>query len=218
MTCTPSVFVSRTIKRSAPGRGKEMPILAYGDQVSRPKEDPMSKTIAAGLSAFFITASSLAYAQVSTGPAQSSGPTQAAPAQERLSDAEFKTLTDRRIELIKLALQLKPDQEKYWPPVEEAIRARGMARRQRLVNLVARASGQREFNPVELLRDRADALATRAANLKKLADAWQPLYASLDDNQKARLRFLAVYVLREMRDAAESRRLQSEDEYDDSEE
>jgi hypothetical protein len=179
----------------------------------------MSKTIVAGLSALFITASSLAYAQVSTGPAQSSGPTQAGPAQERLSDAEFKTLTDRRIELIKLALQLKPDQEKSWPAVEEAIRARAMARRQRLVNLVARATGQREFNPVELLRDRADALATRAANLKKLTDAWQPLYASLDDNQKARLRLLTVYVLREMRDAAESRRLQAEDEYyDDSEE
>src|SRR4029453_9922671 len=136
----------------------------------------LDRTIVAGLSAFFITASSLAYAQVSTGPAQGSGPTQAAPAQERLSDAEFKTLTDRRIELVKFALQLKPDQEKYWPAVEEAIRARAMARRQRLVNLVARATGQREFNPVELLRDRADALATRAANLKKLADAWQPLY------------------------------------------
>jgi hypothetical protein len=194
-------------------------MLAHGDQVSRSKEHPMSKTIVAGLSALFITASSLAYAQVSTGPAQGPGPTQAGPAQERLSDAEFKTLTDRRIELVRFALQLKPDQEKSWPAVEEAIRARAMARRQRLVNLVARASGQREFNPVELLRDRADALATRAANLKKLADAWQPLYASLDDNQKARLRLLTVYVLREMRDAAESRRLQSEDEYyDDSEE
>jgi hypothetical protein len=69
------------------------------------------------------------------------------------------------------------------------------------------------------LRDRADAVATRAADLKKLADAWQPLYASLDDNQKARLRLLAVYVLREMRDAVESRRLQAEDEYyDESEE
>jgi LTXXQ motif family protein len=194
-------------------------MLANGVQVSSPKEYPMSKIFAAGLSAFLITASSLAYAQVSTGPAQGSGPAQAGPAQERLSDAEFKTLTDRRIELVKFALQLTPDQAKYWPPVEEAIRARGMARRQRLVNLVARATGQREFNPVELLRDRADALATRATNLKKLADAWQPLYASLDDNQKARMRLLAVYVLREMRDAMESRRLQSEDEYyDDSEE
>src|SRR4051812_17275007 len=194
-------------------------MLANGVQVSCPKEHPMSKIVAAGLSAFLITASSLAYAQVSTGPAQGPGPAQAGPAQERLSDAEFKTLTDRRIELVKFALQLKPDQEKYWPPVEEAIRARAMARRQRLVNLVARASGQREFSPVELLRERANALATRAEGLKRLADAWQPLSESLDANQKARLRLLAVYVLREMRDAAESRRVQSEDEdYDDYEE
>src|SRR3954468_13108707 len=161
-TCAPFAFLSRTIKRSGSGRGKTVAMLANGVQVSCPKEHSMSKIVAAGLSAFLITASSLAYAQVSTGPAQSSGPTQAGPAQERLSDAEFKTVTDRRTELVKCALQLKPDQEKYWPPVEEAIRARAMARRQRLVNLAARASGQREFNPVELLRERANALATRA--------------------------------------------------------
>src|SRR3954454_14062085 len=129
-------------------------MLAYGGQVSGPKEHPMSKTIAAGLSALFITASSLAYAQVSTGPAQGPGPGQAGPAQERLSDAEFKTLTDRRIELVKFALQLTPDQAKYWPSVEEAIRARAIARRQRWVTLVARPTSQRGFNPVELLRDR----------------------------------------------------------------
>ena len=179
----------------------------------------MSKTIVAGLSAFFITASSLAYAQVSTGPSQGPGPTQAGPAQERLSDADLKTFTDRRIEVLKFALQLTPEQAKYWPAVEEAIRARAMARHQRLANLASRLSGQREFSPVELLRERANTLATRAEGLKRLADAWQPLSESLDPTQKARLRFLAVYVLREMRDAAESRRVQSEDEdYDDYEE
>jgi hypothetical protein len=31
-------------------------------------------------------------------------------------------------------------------------------------------------DPIEGLRERADALAQRAAGLKKLADAWQPLY------------------------------------------
>ena len=55
-------------------------------------------------------------------------------------------------------------------------------------------------------------MAERATALKKLADAWQPLYETLDTNQKARMRLLAVVVLREMRDAAESRRMQSEDE------
>ena len=72
-----------------------------------------------------------------------------------------------------------------------------------------------EVTPVELLRERAEALATRAANLKKRADAWPPLYASLDANQKDRLRLLAAYVLYEMRNAVESRRLQAEDEYYD---
>ena len=62
---------------------------------------------------------------------------------------------------------------------------------------------------------RADALAERAAGLKKLVDAWQPLYGSIDANQKARMRFLAAVVLREMRDAAESHRMQLEDEDDE---
>src|SRR3954462_11950095 len=136
---------------------------------------------------------------------------------EHFSDAEFKAITDRRIELLKFALQLTPDQAKNWPAVEEAIRARAMARHQRLVNLAARLSAQRDVTPVDLLRERAEVLATRSANLKKLADAWQPLYASLDANQKDRLRFLAAYMLYEMRNAVETRRLQTEDE-DESQE
>src|SRR4051794_4743848 len=115
----PSAFLSQRIKRSGSRRDKEVAMLANDVQVSCPKEHPMSKIVAAGLSAFLITASSLAYAQVSTGPAQGPGPGQAGPAQERLSDAEFKTLTDRPIELVKFALQLTPDQAKYWRSVEE---------------------------------------------------------------------------------------------------
>jgi len=129
-----------------------------------------------------------------------------AQASEHLSDADFKAFTDRRIELLKFALQLTPDQAKNWPAVEEAIRARATARHQRLVNLAARLGAQRDVTPVDLLRERAEGLATRAANLKKLADAWQPLYASLDANQKDRLRFLAAYMLYEMRNAVETRR------------
>ena len=82
--CAPFAFLSQRIKRSGSRRDKEVAMLANGVQVSSPKAHPMSKIVAAALSAFLITASSLAYAQVSTGPAQSSGPTQAGPAQERL--------------------------------------------------------------------------------------------------------------------------------------
>ena len=45
-----------------------------------------------------------------------------------------------------------------------------------------------QVDPVELLRGRAGALTQRGANVKRLADAWQPLYQSLDADQRWRLR------------------------------
>jgi hypothetical protein len=168
------------------------------------QEDAMWKLFVTGVAAFLLAASQLAHAQYGT---------TSAGAPQLLSDADLQALTDRRIEVLKFALGLTPDQAKYWPTVEEAIRARVTARHQRLANLAARVSAPRESNPIELLRERADVLAQRAAGLKKLADAWQPLYESLDPDQKLRLRFLTLYVLREMGDALESRRMRIEDEY-----
>jgi hypothetical protein len=46
-------------------------------------------------------------------------------------------------------------------------------------------------NPIERLQKRADAMATRGAALKRLADAGAPLYQSLDDAQKHRFAVLA---------------------------
>jgi len=146
---------------------------------------------------------------------QAQAPASTGPVREALGEVASKALIDRRIEVIKVAIGLTPDQAKLWPAVEDAIRARLTERHARLVKLAARAKADEVVNPIELLRHRADALTQRAAALKKLADAWQPLFATLDENQKLRLKFLAVYVLREMRDAAEARRVMSEDEHED---
>jgi hypothetical protein len=62
---------------------------------------------------------------------------------------------------------------------------------------------------------RADALRQRAADLKKLGDAWQPLYQTMSPEQKKRMGFLAMYVIRELRTDAEDRRMQSADEETD---
>lgn len=78
-----------------------------------------------------------------------------------------------------------PEQEKHWPAVAEAIRAKAEARYQG-----AAFAERRDGDPIERLRKRADASAQRAAALKKLADAWQPLYQSLDSDQKTRMRVL----------------------------
>ena len=162
----------------------------------------MSRLTIAGLVALCITGISPVYAQ---------SPGTAGYAQQLPSEADLKAFNERRIEIVKFALQLTPAQEKYWPAVEEAIRARGEMRRTRLARLASLANDPRERNVIELLRERADGLAQRGASLKKLVDAWQPLYDSLDERQRMRLRFLAVVVLREIRDAAESRMMQSDD-------
>jgi hypothetical protein len=133
-------------------------------------------------------------------------------------------LTDARIKIVKAALQLTPDQEKYWPPIEEAIRVRAQDRQARIATAAermrelrdrSRIEVLRDRNPIEFMKRRADRLVQRAADLNRLADAWQPLYQTLDPEQKRRMAFLAIFAVREMRDAVEERRVRSEDDNDD---
>jgi zinc resistance-associated protein len=140
----------------------------------------MLKKVSAGLTVIFLTCSSLAYAQ---------DPSAAGSGHEhwRPSAADLNALTDARIAALKAGLQLTPEQAKNWPAVEEAIRITSMARQ---VRLAARRDEQHQGNAIERLREHADAMAQRAAELKKLADAAQPLYESLNDDQKHRLHLL----------------------------
>ena len=167
----------------------------------------MLKTVAAGLTALFITASSLAYAK----PPAAAGSGQEEP---RLSAADLNALTDARVGIVKAALQLTPEQAKYWPAVEEAIRNRAMGRQTRLATR-QREQGDSDRDPIDAVRHRADALAQRSAELKQLADAWQPLYSSLSPDQKQRLRVFAVHILRMVPRAIDLRRMQNEDEDDE---
>src|SRR6516164_9073866 len=172
----------------------------------------MWKTVIVGATALMLTASTLAYAQ---------GPSREA---ERLSEADIAHLTDARVNVVKAALQLTADQDKLWPPVEEAIRARGKDRETRLAAIQKEVGDLRGKSPLEVLRDRnpvdflsqrADALTQRGANLKKLADAWRPLYQTLTPEQKRRMAALAIVTLRELRNATERRRIQAEEDEDE---
>jgi hypothetical protein len=121
----------------------------------------------------------------------------------------WNELTNLRIEVVKAALQLTPEQQKYWPPVEQAIRARAQSREQRIQALRERQGQLLSGDPIQLLHSRANNLAQRADNLKKLADAWQPLYQNLNPDQKQRMRLLAMDVLRDLRDAVNARRMET---------
>ena len=92
-------------------------------------------------------------------------------------------------------LKLTPDQEKLWPPVETAVRDFAKLRIDRAN---ARMNAQRDDSqdaqkpddPVTRLRERAETMATTAAAMKRIADAADPLYKTLDDSQKRRLAIL----------------------------
>jgi LTXXQ motif family protein len=156
------------------------------------QELTMSKLVAYAFTALFVAVPSLAIAQ--TPPAM------------QQAQAESRELTEVRIDVVKNALQLSADQTKYWPAIEEAIRARAEMRRQRLENFSERMDeAQPDRNFVKVMQDHAAALTERGTSLRRLADAWQPLYATLNDAQKRRMRVLAVVVLHGMREGIENR-------------
>ena len=168
------------------------------------------KIVVVGATALFLTASPIAHAQT---------PSPATP--ERLNAADRNTLTDMRIDLVKAALQLTPEQEKYWPAVESAIRQGTDDRKARLAKVQETVGKRVEQNSVENMRNRdpiaflqrrSEALAQRSADLDKLAEAWQPLYKTLSPEQRKRMGALATLVLHDMSDVIERRRAQSEDE------
>jgi hypothetical protein len=172
----------------------------------------MLKIVVAGTTALLLTAPPIANAQ--TSQASSATP-------ERLNPADRNTLTDMRIDLVKAALQLTPDQEKYWPSVESAIRAKAEDRKARLAKIAETVGRRADENRVELLRNRdpitflqrrSEVLAERSADLDRLAEAWQPLYKTLSSEQRQRMAAIAIFVLHNMSDAVERRRAQSEDE------
>ena len=171
----------------------------------------MSRRICVGL-AVLITIGSSSFVQAQVPPA--------GVAREQLSATELQALTDERISIVKFALQMTPDQEKLWPAVEEAIRSRAAGRQARLAEREARIAELRDRNAIEILQDRnpvdflrrrADALGQRAAELKRLSEAWQPLYETLNTDQKRRLGVAAIFVFREMRDEVEDRLLTNGD-------
>ena len=132
-----------------------------------------------------------------------------------LSQTEFKILADTRVAAVKIALQLTPEQQKSWPAIEDAIRARAEARYRWLTGLEERVAQQREqFDLVRFYQERAAVLTERSASLKKLAEAWQPLYPTLTPDQKMRLGILTMRAAEKVRTAIENRRMDSEDEDD----
>jgi hypothetical protein len=115
----------------------------------------------------------------------------------RFSPEDRAAFADARIAAIHAGLKLTPDQEKLWPPVETAARDfakmridRANARMKAETDNQQNNGQQQEQDPVTRLRERADNMAATAAAMKKIADAADPLYKTLDEGQKRRLTVL----------------------------
>jgi hypothetical protein len=113
----------------------------------------------------------------------------------RASPDDMSALSDARIAAVKTGLRLTAEQEKLWPPVEAA--ARDLAK-QRIDRIAERREAMRDrrerASPDELFerfKQRADTMANSAASMKRLSEAAEPLYRSLNDDQKRRLVMLA---------------------------
>ena len=139
------------------------------------------KSALAGVTVLAIAGSSLVYAQQRDG--RFDGPRRWQPSAE-----DMRAFGEARIAALRAGLALNPEQEKNWAAYEQA--ARDFAK-QRLDRRAAALTATPPADPVERMKTQAEAMATAAAGLKRLADATDPLYRSLDDAQKRRFAMLA---------------------------
>jgi LTXXQ motif family protein len=171
------------------------------------EEDTMWKAVLAGTAALAIAGSTLVSAQQRDaqppGDAQSQRDMHEQMMREhmragggQLNLEDMRAFSEARIAGLKAGLTLTADQEKNWPAFEQAARELAKLRIDRLSAAIeTRRSGQpRAADPVDRLRRRADRMQETGAALKKLVDATDPLYKSLDDGQKRRFARLARFA------------------------
>src|SRR5262245_12189101 len=155
----------------------------------------MWKTALVGATALVIAGSAFVYAQQRPGMMPGGqGMMQDRPGGFggwRPNAEDMSAFADARIAALRAGLRLNPEQEKNWPAFEQALRD---VAKMRMDRLAASRDQQPPADPVERLHRRADALTTRGAALKRLADAATPLYQSLDEGQKQRFAMLSRFA------------------------
>jgi hypothetical protein len=176
--------------------------------------------------ALLALAASAAQAQTAPAPADGGQPRAAAPADREpgrrppLTAADREAFTDARIAGIQAGLKLSADQQRLWPPLEQAIRAQAAARAARIEARLARMQERRQRREerqaarpdlmqrleqrAERADRRADQVEKRAETLQGLVAALRPFWASLNEDQR---RILPILMRdRESRRAGRDRR------------
>jgi hypothetical protein len=103
----------------------------------------------------------------------------------QLTAEQIVANSDANIERIKNELNLTPEQEKHWTGFNSAMHYLGHNGADRLNLRIARAKRDPPDDIIEQMRNEAQFLNDRAVDQRSVADAAEPLFASLDDKQKA---------------------------------
>jgi hypothetical protein len=103
----------------------------------------------------------------------------------QLTAEQIVANSDANIERIKNELQLTPEQEKHWTGFNSAMHYLGHNGADRLNLRIARAKRDPPDDIIEQMRNEAQFLNDRAVDQRGVADAAEPLFASLDDKQKS---------------------------------
>ena len=102
----------------------------------------------------------------------------------QLSAEQIVANSDANIDRIKAELNLTPEQEKNWTAFNSAMHYLGHNGADRLNLRIARAKRDPPDDIIEQMRNEAQFLNDRAVDQRNVADASEPLFASLDDKQK----------------------------------
>jgi hypothetical protein len=155
--------------------GEKLPFLILLPSKGSAMNKPVRKLL------YVLTAAALVAGAALTG---------SAIARERHTEPTANQLADRvdaHIARMRADLHLTPEQENNWSGFESAMRDIGKSRADREIALRAdRAQQKGPVDIIEQMRRNADFMTARAAEQKKLADAAQPLFASLNAQQKRR--------------------------------
>jgi hypothetical protein len=103
----------------------------------------------------------------------------------QLTAEQIVANSDANIDRIKAELNLTPEQEKNWTAFNSAMHYLGHNGADRLNLRIARAKRDPPDDIIEQMRNEAQFLDDRAVDQRNVADAAEPLFASLDDKQKA---------------------------------
>lgn len=149
---------------------------------SEPMKDKPMKTFRCALAAAALLAT--AVPMVRSAQAQTAPAAQQAPPVLAFTEADARAVLNARLAAIRTVMELTPEQERLWTPVEAAIRdiVRGAAERR-----AKDASAAAPAHFLDVLSGIADAEETRARELRRFVSAAKPLVDSLSEAQRRRI-------------------------------